>query len=370
MTVEELRRKRKELIAERNALIESGGDKLEIQLISEDLVDVNSALRRITPGHRIGQKRPVVGIESGDRQQYENWAAQRWGDYSDNISWDFIESESNIYKAAVMDAENRLTQTEKKYFDLFLVGKRKNEIAKILHVNQSTVSREIALIKKKLGKAAEYIQAADIDGNIARLDISDSAAAKLIISVCTAKQIVFLYLYYGEWLSCSEIGKLLGIDKTSALRGVTRGLLNVHKLFPGKEIVLDNMDALGDIAYALYADRDWTNEELEVEELNAKKFDWGRRLLGKQQRAIRKPDFFDRPQIIVTTSYGDMASVKEHRKEIVRAPKSKLMTALLERLRSNSQNDKTRIGVWIASLFQKIKNLIRTKGVIYYGNNY
>lgn len=336
MTIDELRARRKELIARKQFLQDAGADPLEVQVVSEELMDVNAALRRLSPGYRFGDRTIRAGDgQILDQKQYRDWVGCTWSELeSAGVTWEEIESGMARLREVVRNADDFLTPTEKKYFDLYASAKRLVEIAEVCGVNISSVSRTIALAKRRLRNAADYLEHTDseYDGPGVRIDVSDPEAAKMLISVCTSKQIAYLYLYYGEWMSCAEIGKLLGVNKTTVLRGITPGLGCIGRMFPGKEILLDNMDALGDLAFALYKERDWSEEELTPKGRNRVGI-----LLGPPL-SHRMEDYGDRPSITVSTSTGDVQDVRFQRTEKIRPLRGKLLNALLERRRSKASS--------------------------------
>lgn len=372
MTIDELRARRKELISRKQLLQDAGADPLEVQMVSEELMDVNAALRRLSPGHRIGGRTSNFSDGSSmDGKQYRDWAGRTWSELeAAGVTWEEAESGTAKLREVVRNAGDFLTPTEKKYFELYATGKKLVEISEVCGVNKSSVSRTIALAKRKLRDAANYLEHTDSEyaGPGVRIDASDPETARMLISACTSKQIVYLYLYYGEWLSCAEIGRLLDVDKTTTLRGITRGLVSVGRMFPGKEILLDNMDALGDLALALYEERDWSEEDLTPEDPSMRSFpekgsDWGRRLLGHSSPHL-KEDYGDRPKITVRTSSGDVQDVRLQRAEKIHAPKGKLMNALLERWRSKaSSSEESERGSsllrWMIALFDKLKRITK-----------
>ena len=360
MTIDDLRSRKRELLDKKKRLQDSGADPLAIQLLSEELLDVNAQLRRMTPGHRIGTKK--VSDASLNRKQYQDWASRTWSELeAAGVTWEEAESGTARLREAVHNAGLYLTAAEKRYFDLYAAGKRQTEIAALCGVNDSTVSRSIAAIRRKLRDAAEHLKYTDseYEGEGARIDASDPGAAKMLISACTPLQIVYKYLYYGEWLSCAEIGRLLDVDKTAALRGVTRGLRSIGRLFPGKELVLDNMDALGELAYAFYMGREWEEAELTPETPEPGR-DWGRRFLGLASEPPSM-NYADRPEIMIGTPDGGTLDVRERRVEIAGAPKGRLLLALLERWRDRAGGVAERgqtLRRWLTALFEQIKNQI------------
>ena len=89
---------------------------------------------------------------------------------------------------------------------------------------------------------------------MAVFDLADEDVARVLLSCLTGNQAVCLYLYYGEWLNLRECAELLGVDHTAVLRTVQRALRAIQTTLRCGEFTLDNTDALGDLAYALYVE--------------------------------------------------------------------------------------------------------------------
>lgn len=78
MTIDELRTRRRELLARKKHELElqaSGkGDNMALFMVQEELLDINAHLRALMPGHRVGGKGRVVndqfekGRSPSDRQ--------------------------------------------------------------------------------------------------------------------------------------------------------------------------------------------------------------------------------------------------------------------------------------------------------------
>lgn len=62
-----------------------------------------------------------------------------------------------------------------------------------------------------------------------------------------------MYLYYGEWLTMEDIGKLLSVDKSSICRTLERAAIRIQGCFPATAQcgVLD-LGAIGDVLWTLY----------------------------------------------------------------------------------------------------------------------
>ena len=69
------------------------------------------------------------------------------------------------------------------------------------------------------------------------LDLSDPGTAKMVLQALTDKQAVYLYLYYGQWLSLREIAELLGIKShQSVMISIHTGLRNIGRVFASGRI--------------------------------------------------------------------------------------------------------------------------------------
>lgn len=251
MTIEELRNRHRELLARKKeelALQEEGcGDNLALFMVQEELLEVNAQLRILSPHHRVGSKRGTPNDFATDRQQYINWDRE-------NQSFD-EEIEEN--HRAMLDAVSRswaiLTPRQREVMQLAQTGVTTDQIAIQLGVNRSTVCRVLGRAKRSMREEAERsLQEQKLDTK--HLDMSDTNTAKVILSAVTPKQAVYLYLYYSEWMSLREISELTKTDHSTIYRTLCRALRNIGSVLGYQETVLENMDALDDLAYQLYSE--------------------------------------------------------------------------------------------------------------------
>ncbi len=245
MTVEELRQRRRDLLARKKYeldLQEQGqGDNLALFMVQEELLDVNAQLRSLLPGHRIGGRR-TTNQAAMDRQQYINWTQANGAPASDGVR----EAQRRALRETV------LTQRQRQAWDLFRSGMDRQGIARRLGVSPSCASRLLKAAKGAMREEAERSAASRrLDGP--RLDMKDPEAVKLLLSAVTAKQAAYLYLYYSEWLSLREISALVNTDFTAIHRTIRRGLRNICGALGCREAEIVNMEALDDAAYALYS---------------------------------------------------------------------------------------------------------------------
>ena len=93
MTVDELKARRKELLAQKKELCDGGSEALF--MVEEELMDVNAHLRALTPGQRIGSKggRVQVGLAT-DHQQFTDWAQEDQAGTDEGVD----------YRAAMVEA--------------------------------------------------------------------------------------------------------------------------------------------------------------------------------------------------------------------------------------------------------------------------
>lgn len=151
MTVDELKARRKELLAQKKELCDGGSEALF--MVEEELMDVNAHLRALTPGQRIGSKggRVQVGLAT-DHQQFTDWAQEDQAGTDEGVD----------YRAAMVEAlaesKDLMTETQWRVFELWATGMAVNQIAVKLGLNRGSVSRT-------LGRARARIQESRLVSN-------------------------------------------------------------------------------------------------------------------------------------------------------------------------------------------------------------
>ena len=65
-----------------------------------------------------------------------------------------------------------------------------------------------------------------------------------VLSLLTPRQQLYLYLYYGEWLSLREIGRLLRVDHASVLRSIRCALERLEAVTLGTGVEVRGLEAL------------------------------------------------------------------------------------------------------------------------------
>lgn len=209
MTIDELRARKRELLARKRHELElqarGEGDNLALFMVREELGDVNDQLRALTAGRRQRGGQTAAADYTKDRQQYLDWRREDTA-----LDGEIDEGRARLTAAAVHGLD-LLTPRQRKLLELYLSGRNIPQIAGDLGVNKSTVSRSIALAKKKLREEAERAMTeARLRGEEAVVDLANPGALRAVMLAMTPKQTVYFYLYYSECLSLREIGELTG----------------------------------------------------------------------------------------------------------------------------------------------------------------
>lgn len=345
--IEELRERRKQLLRmreEERQLQERGeGDDFNLFILNEELADINDRLKQIDPrlrrkrrrgavstcGDTVNEKSATATVNS-DRKVYDDWLVSDREDNGETI---------RTMARVVSEADRYLKPRQLEAFALWRGGMAVSDVAQRMDVNKSTASRLIAAAKAAIRRELEARQLPQL-GDKAVLDVSDATTASAVLSCLTGKQAVYLYLYYGEALTLRDIGQLLEVDHAAVSKGITRGLANVSEALHYRAAELENLEALGDVAYELFRE-DFTPPP-DIEERVVKTTDWGRQALGKASREKRaKPA----PRQVTVSARrsgdGELRSAGKLMKEL-------LATAGLTRLRR-----------WLEALFGRCAQLAR-----------
>lgn len=259
MTSEELRARKRELMARKKyelELQEQGkGDNFALFMVNEELLDVNAQLRALAPagkGIKYGSRGRVSRdnfegrMGSGDRQQFVDWTRQDREDAAAGARAEL--------KRMLRGGMKSVSKRQREMLLMYADGLSVTEIAQRLEVEKSTVSRTLKRAKKNVSRVFEAQQAIDNlrDGN--QLDMSDPEAAKVLLGVLTAHQAVCFYLYYSEWLSIRQIGALLHISHSTICRTIQRAVTRINDVLGGAVDVLDDIEGLDEIVFAIYCD--------------------------------------------------------------------------------------------------------------------
>lgn len=277
MTVDELKARRKELLAQKKELCDGGSEALF--MVEEELMDVNAHLRALTPGQRIGSKggRVQVGLAT-DHQQFTDWAQEDQAGTDEGVD----------YRAAMVEAlaesKGLMTETQWRVFELWATGMAVNQIAMKLGRNRGSVSRTLGRARARIQESASFRMAAARAQlpvrPVMEIDLSDKEIFKVILPSLTEVQIVYLYLYYGEFLSCPEIALLINRNISTVSRTLRRAIKSIAGSFDAVRVYITGMYALGDIAYRFYVGNN-DLDDLPIEP-TPKQPCWGQETLKQQ----------------------------------------------------------------------------------------
>lgn len=377
MTVDELKARRKELMArmkEERELQEQGkGDNMAFFMVKEELLDVNAKLRALTPGKRIGSRPGQSHSEfSADRQQFLNWAQGEQDDESD------VDARS-VMRAAVAEGKDLMSERQWEMFKLWSDGLTMEKISDRLGVNRSTVSRTLCRAKKTLQETVRCREAAGVPlstSSVLTLDMSQPDILRVVLSCLTEVQVVYLYLYFGEFLSVGEISTLLMRDRSVISRTLHRGLDAIGRSFGVAQVYLLNMQALGEVAYRFYTEGNILETMPIVPTLQQP--NWGQETLKQQYHVMpevltRKapvediqnavPECTQSTEAIVLQPPADSRTkwISEMRKGEKQGPHfSKFLTILLEHKRC-CRASKTVLLDWLCRIFGSVSAWLRGK---------
>ena len=146
---------------------------------------------------------------------------------------------------------------QQQMLELSMEGKRVTEIANILNVDKSTVSRTLSRAYQCIRDLAQFEEQRykpDSDSEeSSEMDLTDPETAKKLLGCLTERQAVYMYLYYGEWLTMENIGKLLNVDKSTICRTLERAAARIQGCYPvTAQCGVFDFSAMGDVLWALY----------------------------------------------------------------------------------------------------------------------
>lgn len=172
-----------------------------------------------------------------------------------------IEPDDEDKKARLMRCLKRgkasCSPRQQEMLDLFLQGKSLAEIAEATGVDKTTVSKTLKRAKRTINeieKSMRNEERAKVSGVI---DFSSREVAEDILSSLTETQAVYLYLYYGEWLSLRDIGELLNKHYTSVHMGIHRAVKMIREKYNDNEdLMLRGVEDLEPMLYEIYQQPD------------------------------------------------------------------------------------------------------------------
>ena len=242
--VREQARALRERRAELQARLAAGEDRalgLELARVEEDLVDCARLLRELLPNHKISRGTTWAGVDGRrwDQLQYRTWAELEGAETPEGPT------ERDRMRLALEGAKGGLTPTQRDYLER-TADRRPAQVAREAGVNRSTVCRTLKRGKKRLADdaCALYELLGRQEGETLVVDLADPAVLRAVLDRLTPRQQTYLYLYYGEWLSLREIGRLLGVDHASVLRSIRCGLERLESLALGEAVEVRGLDSL------------------------------------------------------------------------------------------------------------------------------
>lgn len=172
-----------------------------------------------------------------------------------------IEPDDEDKKARLMRCLKRgkaaCSPRQQEMLDLFLQGKSIPEIAKTIGVDKSTVWRTLKRAKKTINEIEGAIRNEERAKALGVIDFSSREVAEDILSSLTETQAVYLYLYYGEWLSMRDIGELLDKSHVSVCNGIHRAVKRIHEKYnDNKGLMLCGVEDLEPLLYEIYQQPD------------------------------------------------------------------------------------------------------------------
>ena len=227
--------------------------RLELAGVREDLAGCARQLRVLIPNHRVSMKTTWAGADG-----------RRW-DALQSQTWNQLEEEPEgpdrrtQMAQALRGAMGALTPVQAGYLAAVSQGQKQAEAARAAGVNRATVCRTVRRAYRELERSARcglVLRTAAEEGtlNLAR---EDQLAA--LLELLTPRQQLYLYLYYGEWMSLGEVGSLLGVDRSTVLRGIQRAQRRILEAAGGPARV-EGLERLGDLLlehYSAIAPEDW-----------------------------------------------------------------------------------------------------------------
>lgn len=227
-----------------------------------EALDRMEAARPPAEKKRKAPKQRVVHYVSagGDGVTYD-WLERNRCTFSDieghTVRWEDLGVEEGSQKERFFRAIKRgraaCSPRQQEMLDLMLQGKSVSEIAETTGVDHSTVSRTLTRAKRTIRKMEDAMARSEKAAAAGAIDVSRREDAERILSVLTETQAVYLYLYYGEWLSMQGIADLLGKDKATVCRTIHRACQRIRDDYNCAEGgVLRGVDALEPMLYEIY----------------------------------------------------------------------------------------------------------------------
>ena len=209
-----------------------------------ELVDCTRRLKELMPSHKVRCRTTWAGVDGWrwDDLQYQTWAELESSEEPDGPT------ELDHMRLAVRLARERaVTDKQGEYLSQVEGGKKAAQVAREVGRHRGTVSRTVGRGRAKIAREAkalyEVLQAQQGPGPLV-VDLADGRVLEAVLSLLTPRQQLYLYLYYGEWLSLREIGRLLRVDHASVLRSIRCGLERLGALAVGTRAEVRGLEEL------------------------------------------------------------------------------------------------------------------------------
>ena len=212
--------------------------------MKEELVDCTRRLKELMPSHKVRCRTTWAGMDGWkwDDLQYQTWAELESSEEPDGPT------ELDHMRLAVRLARERaVTDRQGEYMAQVEGGKKAAQVAREAGRHRGTVSRTVGRGRARIAREAkalyEVLRAQQGPGPLV-VDLADSRVLEAVLSLLTPRQQLYLYLYYGEWLSLREIGRLLRVDHASVLRSIRCGLERLGALAVGTRAEVRGLEEL------------------------------------------------------------------------------------------------------------------------------
>lgn len=278
--------------------------RFELAELQEEIAEGSTRLKELMPKHRITYSKTSSDF-SMDRHQFETWAEEERTD----------DAEGPTNRDIAMVSLKRAQRSSKRsaqgeaYAAARAEGITMAEVARRFGVDKSTVCKVLARHNQAItNQAQSYFQrmkdalAEGMDPQIgkdliravlsetdkgdqagtgrrrrnddqvrllyqlgrktmdengaASLDLSNQEVLEAVMGLLSTTQVLYMYLYYGEWLSLREIRDLVGVDKSSVLRCIRRGLERIDAELGGMPFRVEGLDVMEELLMARFNDLD------------------------------------------------------------------------------------------------------------------
>lgn len=218
--------------------------RLELARLKEELADCAHRLKELEPRHRVSHGTTWAGVDGWkwDRLQYQTWAELEGAEEPEGPT-----RHDRMRLAARTARERAVTEKQGEYLSQVEKGRSAAQAAREAGRDPSAVARTVRRGKARIARDAKalfaILEAQERPGPLV-LDLAEPAVLGAVLSLLTPRQQLYLYLYYGEWLSLREIGRLLRVDHASVLRSIRCGLERLGTLAVGTRAEVRGLEEL------------------------------------------------------------------------------------------------------------------------------